>query len=326
MSVKDAKELLDIGKKLSAKIKADKEDSLRLECMESLGVYVSTVRVGNVFSKWVNKLRRNKLKLPSDALYNVRVHALKPIAREITAEVKTESKNQTVIDFKKCLDLEMFRLEIYYRMNESSLSALVHHRSSPEPFKDGRRYHLSAQLIDPSSLVRGFSTFDVEDYPVTARIHIQEDIDVALPSLKAFKKIRKIENELLSEQDPHQISKTIQLHRQHRVLKKRLKEENPIQALRELLIFLRPGKFLNYVKVIDDFRLHKCEWGSGFLEVASNILIPQEMVIMTRTDLSLEKIAAKGVLEYKESAFAQDVEKILSSNNKKEKPSKRAQN
>jgi hypothetical protein len=313
MSVKDAKELLDIGKKLSARIKADKEDSLRLECMESLGVYISTVTVGNVFSKWVNKLFKNQLKFPSDAVYNVRVHALKPIAREITTEVKTEGNNQIAIDFKKCLDLEMFRLEIYYRMNESSLNALVHHRSSPEPFKDGRRYHLSAQLIDPPSLVRGFSTFDVEDYPVTARIHIQESIDVALPSLKVFKQIRKIENELLSEQDPHKISRTIQLHRQHRELKKRLKEENPMQALRELLIFLRPGKFLNYVNVIDDFRLQKCEWGSGFMEVASNILIPQEMVILTRTDLSLEKKAAKGVLEYQESAFAQDVKKILNS-------------
>lgn len=313
MSVKDAKELLEIGKKLSSQIKADKEDSLRLECMQSLGVYVSTVTVGNVFCKWVNKLRKNELKFPTEAVYNVKVHALKPIAREITTEVKTEYNDQISIDFKKLMDIEMFRLEIYYRMNESSLNALVHNRSSPEPFKDGQRYHLSAQLIDPQSLVHGFSTVEVEDYPVTARIHIQESIDVALPSLDVFKQIRKVENELLSEQDPHNITKTIQLHRKHRELKKQLSQKNPMQALRELLIFLRPGKFLNYVNVVDDFRLQKCEWGSGLMEVASNIMIPQEMLIMTRTDLSLEKKAAKGVLEYQESAFTKEVKRILQS-------------
>ena len=35
------------------------------------------------------------------------------------------------------------------------------------------------------------------------------------------------------------------------------------------------------------------------------------MDIMTRTDLSLDKPAAKGILEYQETAFAQKVKKIL---------------
>ncbi|MDR2204311.1 MAG: hypothetical protein LBE76_08505 [Nitrososphaerota archaeon] len=311
MSVKDVKDLLDVGKKLSSYIKAEKEDALRLECRKSLGVYISTVTVGNAFAKWVNKRFKNQLTFPSNGVYNVKVHALKPIPREITAEVKTECNNQIAIDFKKCLDLEMFRLEIYYRMHESAFNALVHQRSSPEPFKDGKRYHLSAQLIDPPSLTRGFSSVEVEDYPVAARVHIQESIDVALPSLKIFKQIRKLEDDLLNEQDPRAVGKFIQQYRQYIGLKKRFEEEKPIQTLRELLVFLRPGKFLNYVNVIDDFRLHNCEWGSGLMEVASNLSIPQEMVVMTRTDLSLDKQAAKGVLEYQEAVFAQDVKKIL---------------
>ncbi|MCL2477650.1 hypothetical protein [Candidatus Bathycorpusculum sp.] len=310
-TVKDVKELLEIGKQVSAYIKCDKEDSLRLECMNSIGVYESTVTVGNAFSRWVNKLSKRPFKFDSNGVYNVKIHALKPVLREITNEVKTECNNQIAIDFRKCLNLEMFRIEIHYRMNESSLNALVHQRSSPEPFKDGKKYHLSAQLISPRSLTHGFSSVDVKDYPVTARIHIQESIDVALPSTKIFKQIRKIEEELLSDQDPHAVSKTLQLHRQHRELKKRFEQEKPMQALRELLIFLRPEKFLNYVNVIDDFRLHKCKWGSGLMEVASNISLPQEMDIMTRTDLSLDKPAAKGILEYQETAFAQEVKKIL---------------
>jgi hypothetical protein len=196
-------------------------------------------------------------------------------------------------------------------MDKESLSALVHSRSSPEPFKDEMKYHLSAQLIDPPSLVKGFSEVDVEDYPVEARIHIQEKIDTALPSLKTFRKIRKIETELLSEYDPHKALKVIQLQKQRHALKTRLAQENPIQALRDLVIFLRPSKFLTYLNVLEDFRLHECLWGKGFLEIAGSITLPEEMVVVTRTDLNLKKQAAKGILEYREAAFSEDVKKIL---------------
>ena len=150
----------------------------------------------------------------------------------------------------------------------------------------------------------------MEDYPVEARIHIQEKIDTALPSLQTFKKIRKIETEMLSEYDPHKALKIIGLQKQRHVLKKRLAEENPLEALRALVVFLRPSKFLTYLNILEDFRLHECSWGKGFMEVAGNISLPEEMVVVTRTDLSLKKQAAKGVLEYHESAFSDDVKQI----------------
>ena len=313
MMVRDAKELLEIAKKLSNQIKAEKEDSLRLECMNSLGVYTTTVTTGNVFSKWVQKLTKNALRFPVTDVYNVRIYELKPIMREITSDVKREQDGQIIVDLKKCLDLEMFRLEVYYRMNQDSLNALVHSRSSPEPFKDEKKYHLSAQLIDPQSLVRGFSDVDVEDYPVEARIHIQEKIDVALPSLKIFKRIKRIETEILDEYDSHKAFRLIQLQKTRQALKRRLTQDNPMEALRELVIFLRPSKFLTYLNILEDFRLHECQWGKGFMEVAGSISLPEEMIVVTRTDLTLRRPVAKGILEYHESAFSQDVRNILSS-------------
>jgi hypothetical protein len=311
MTVRDAKELLAIAKCLSKQIKGDKADSIRLECMNSLGVYTTTVTVGNVFSKWVQKLSKNNPRFPTTDVYNVRIHELKPIMREISSDVKREQDGEIIVDLKKCLDLEMFRLEVYYRMNPNSLNALVHSRSSPEPFKDEMKYHLSAQLIDPPSLVKGFSEVDIEDYPVEARIHIQEKIDLALPSIKTFKKIRRIETEMLSEYDPRKAFKMIQLQKERHALRTRLIKDNPIQSLRDLVIFLRPSKFLTYLKILEDFRLHECSWGARFLEIAGSISLPEEMVIMTRTDLNLKKPAAKGILEYHESAFSNDVRQIL---------------
>lgn len=115
---------------------------------------------------------------------------------------------------------------------------------------------------------------------------------------------------MLSEYDPHKALKIIGLQKQRHVLKKRLAEENPLEALRALVVFLRPSKFLTYLNILEDFRLHECSWGKGFMEVAGNISLPEEMVVVTRTDLSLKKQAAKGVLEYHESAFSDDVKQI----------------
>ena len=70
----------------------------------------------------------------------------------------------------------MFGLEISYRMDNEWLRRIVRSRTSPEPLEDALKYHLSAQLKDPSSLVSGFSEFQIEEYPVSARVHIQQDI------------------------------------------------------------------------------------------------------------------------------------------------------
>jgi hypothetical protein len=57
------------------------------------------------------------------------------------------------------------------------------------------------------------------------------------------------------------------------------------------------------INVIDDFRLQKCKWRSGFMVVAGCILISQEMVIMTRIDFSLERKAAAEVKTLLEVGF-----------------------
>ena len=308
--LRSAKDLLDVAKDLSVWIKGTKDDSLRLECMKGLGVYSTTVNVEKTFSKWAMKLGPRSRQFPLDQVYDIKVYSLKPAPGRLDHVVTRDASNLN-IDFTKISDLDMFRLEVYYRMEEEWLDALVHHRSSPEPLKEATRYHLSAQLKDPASLAIGFREVDVEEFPVEARVHIQEDIDTSFPFLKTYKMMRKIENELFSDYDPRTVTKTIGLKKERYRLKKRLEHEDPARVLQDLLTLLRPLKFLAYLKTEEDFRLHDCQWGTEVFEMLGVGSLPKSMDITARTDLSLTKPASHGLLTYDSGKFSSDVRSLL---------------
>jgi hypothetical protein len=73
--------------------------------------------------------RKNEIAFPTDHVYRVRVHELKPAIREIVDAVHVED-NAIIVDFNKCLGTEMFRLEVQYRMDGDFMRSIVHDRSS----------------------------------------------------------------------------------------------------------------------------------------------------------------------------------------------------
>ena len=309
-SIRDVRELLGAAKEVSPWLKGEKTESLRLDCLNNLGIYTSTVQTGNAFARWVRGLGKGDLKLPRERVYNVKVFELKPTGREIKEAVQRRNQ-ELVVDFKKCLNSEMFRLEIQYRMQDDFLHSIVHARSSPEDLGEETTYHLSAQLTDPQSLVKGFSEVDIEDYPVTARIYVKENIDTVLPGLETFKEIRRIEAEMLKDYDPRHGTKMIGLQQKRYTLRRRLLQENPQEALRTLIGLLRPTRFLRYLRIEEDFRLHRCAWGIEKLEMPGSVFLPENMDVVTRADLRLDKPAARGTLHYQAGQFTKDVKEAL---------------
>ena len=180
--ISQAIDLLNMAKQVSAKIVGEKTTSLRLDCLNNVGVSTTTITVGNAFNKWVMGLGKNDLKFPIESVYNVRVYELKPVMKEIV-EAVSRNEEAYIVDFKQCLKSEMCRLEVQYRMPENYLNSLVHSRSSPEALGEETKFHLSAQLTDPESLIKGFSEIEVNDFPVTTRVYVKENIDVAIPGL-----------------------------------------------------------------------------------------------------------------------------------------------
>ncbi len=308
-ALRSLKDLVGIATEISSWLSVERYDSLRLECMNGLGIYTTTVQVDNVFAKWVNKLGTRSKEFPVDQVYDVKMFALKPPGGAIKGAVYREG-NRIIVNLKRGLDFEMFRLEIAYRMEEEWLRSLVHARSSPEPLKEALKYHLSAQLTDPSSLALGFKAVDVEEYPITARVHIQENINTAAP-VKTLMRLREIEGEILSEYNPRAGVKILRLQRERARLAKRLKLKEPQQAFRDLISLIRPTNFMEYLTAEQDFRLHTCEWGIEVFKVIGALSLPKAIEVISRTDLSLDKPAARGILTYDSERFSRDVGSIL---------------
>jgi hypothetical protein len=278
--------------------------------MNGLGIYTTTVQVESRFSKWAQKIGSRSRRFSKDLVYDVRLYSVKPTLGRIDGAVSNDGDN-IVVDLTKALPFEMFRLEVMYRMDEETLGRMIHSRSSTEPLQEAMKYRLSAQLTDPSSLGKGFSEVDVEEFPLTARVHIQEDIDTAMPVLKTYKRLRAIENEMLSEYDPHGAVKILRLQKERHTLRRRIMQEDPTEALRQLLVFLRPTKFLSYLHAEEDFRLHRCQWGTDMFETLGSLALPKSMEITTRTDLSLAKPTSKGTLLYQSGRFTKDISEIV---------------
>lgn len=278
--------------------------------MNNLGIYTTTVRVPGPFSKWVNKLGAGTLQIHTPLIYDAQLFVLKPAPMRVEGAI-LHNGNEWLIDFKRCLDYEMFRLEIACHMESDWLRRLVHARSSPEPLSEATKYHLSAELTDPGSLKRGFKGgLDVEDFPVTARVQIENEINTSLPTLKGFAKLRSVESEIMSDYDPHHAIKMISLQRERHRLRKQLMQE-PMQTLRELMIFLTPTHFLSYLKSEEDFRIHLCEWGEELLKLLGAMDLPKAMKVVSRTDLTLERPASKGTLTFESGKFSSDLKNII---------------
>lgn len=307
-----ALDLLKAAKELATSIAGEKTVSLRLDCLVKLGISTTTIQVGNAFAKWARGLGKNDVKLPIQSVYNVRVFELKPLVREITEAVQ-RTEDGFVLDFKRCLESEMCRLEVQYRMEDSFLNSLVHCRSSPEPLGEETKFHLSAQLTDPESLVKGFSEVEINDFPVTTRVYVKENIDVAIPGLDTFRDLRKLETDMFSNYDPRAGFKMAGLQRRRFELKRRLRQENPRDVLRALNMLLLPAHFRTYIRLERDFRYHTCNWGLGKMEMPGNVFLPEDLDIITRTDLALTRHAASGVLHYDIGKFSRDVQEALKS-------------
>jgi len=308
--IQDTRDLLEIVGEFSKAIKGEKTDSLRIECMNGLGIYSTTINVESGFSKWVNKAISPNQKFDQQQVYSVKAYGIKPLPRKIDDAVKIEG-NQIILDLRKVLNEELIRIEIAYKMDDEWLEGIVRARSSPEPLQDAQKWNLSAQLKDPQALIGGFSEIDIEEFPVSARVHIKEQINTNLPSF--MKKMAKVEAKILADYDPRHATKIIGLQKEKAQIQKRMGKTDLMTKLNEISTFLRPTKFTNYVNMSSshDFRLHCCEWGSEIFRALGMMPLPSKMNIISRTDLSLQKPATSGVMVYESGRFEKDLKQVF---------------
>jgi hypothetical protein len=306
--IQDTKDLLKVSKDISGKIIGEKRESLRVECMNGLGIYETTIYVDNKFSKWVKGLTHGTMKFNASEVYRIRTTCISPSPKIIRENVnKIEEK--LILDLKPALECDLFRIEIAYKMNEDFLKRLVSWRSSPEPLRDRLKYELSAQLRNPEGLVLEYSEVEIEEFPVTASVHIMEHLDMGIPLY--VKRLFSIEQKILDERNPRATMEIIRLQREKTQLLRKLgRKTSLLEKIQDLATFLTPSNFLDYIDVLEDFRLHECE-EAEFFEALGMLSLPKTMNVVSRTDLNLKKPAAKGNMTYKWRQLKDDVAKLF---------------
>ncbi len=302
--IQDTKELLRIIKTVSEMIRGEKKNSLRIECMNGLGIYGTHIKVDTKFSKWVNGLTHGSMEVPESQVYEVRTIGFSPYPQTIKGNI-TRSDGKLLIDLKPALKFDLFSIEISYRMDDEFLKGLVRARSSPEPLSDQIKYELSAQLRNPEGLELGFSEVDIEEFPVSARVHIADRINMNVPEY--VKELLKIETDLLGERNPHAGVRVVDLQRRKTQLLRRLGKVSLNDKIKDLSLILTPSHFTNYVKTIEDFKFHQCERGTEFFHALGMLQLPKSMNVISRTDLNLKKPAAKGTMIYESKKFDEEI-------------------
>lgn len=306
--INNAKELFDISQTISRKIGGEKENSLRIECMNNLGVYNTNIIVDNKFMRWVRGLTNGKMKLPISQVYNVRTTAFSPFPNIIKGNIK-ELGDEIIIDLKPLLKYEHFGIEFFFRMKDEFLGNIVRTRSSKEPLSTKIKYEISAQLKNPKGLKLGFSEIDIEEFPITTRVHVADRINLNVPDY--VKKLVEIEADILEERDPRAGIKIINLQKERGRLLRKLGKKTIIQKFEEMSNMLTPTKFAEYIKFKEDIRFDRCEKGNEFFSTLGASQLPKFMNVISHGDLTLEKPALKGIMLYESKKFDVDLKKFF---------------
>jgi len=306
--IQDTKQLIEIIRTVSESIRGEKKNSLRIECMNGLGIYGTHIKVDNKFSKWVNGLTHGSIEVPESQVYEVRTTGFSPYPQTIKGNV-WRFDGKLIVDLKPALEFDLFSIEISYRMDDEFLNSLVRARSSPEPLGDQVKYELSAQLRNPEGLEMGFSEVEIEEFPVTARVHIADRINMNVPDY--VKELLSIETDLLGDRNPHASVRMVELQRKKTQLLRKLGKISLSDKIKDLSLILTPTHFSNYVKTIEDFKLHQCERGPEFFQALGMLQLPKSMNVISRTDLNFKKPAAKGTMIYESKKFDKEISNLF---------------
>ena len=173
----------------------------------------------------------------------LRLYGLRPLPQRIY-EATSLVGDKVIVDLTTATDFDM----LVWRSRTEWMKVFLLGSFTTGPLRSRWRrksaYHLSAQLVDPEALHLGFNEVEIEEFPVTAKVNIQQDIDTAFPSLRLFRRIQGIQNEIDRDTDPRHGIRVMGLQREKHRISERLTRENPQKALRELLTLLRPGRFM----------------------------------------------------------------------------------
>lgn len=214
-----------------------------------------------------------------------------------------------IIDLASMNKDDTYVLSIEYNIvTRHFLQALVErNRARETPKGRQREYWMHAELKHPKYLRTRVGKLSLEDVDFNVDVGISGDIKTIIPpSLK-----EEIESsyELVREHDVHK--KYSLGYRHARAMRKRGKDVDILNAIRDLQALFFPSEFCNYVEVTKDFHYDACIRGTSNSTEMPLLSWPNVMKVISRANLGLDNYTAEGVLVYKKNDFLDEVKKIL---------------
>jgi len=217
--------------------------------------------------------------------------------RNISSECVVVHGKEFELLYDKLDDNVVYLLEVEFDIEDPKfIDRLVHRKVQDDDMGDEekRRYWMHAQLRFVKGLEKLFSNVRVYDLNFDVNVAVHEDIRVSIPS--TFRKELEVVVKWLRETDRERKHR---LSRAHMILlRKRGKVKSDIlEMLRQLQRLFLPVTFRKFIDVGMDFRYYDCRRGTDYYS-APFPTWPKLMIVTTRTDLSIDKPAAKGYLDF----------------------------
>lgn len=255
---------------------------------------------------------RNKIEITAPSIVRVSVSSLYPIpqtVRQATRKIQYDDGRISYVLLPELLppETELFSLNVCYRIDDVSLiDDIVERTRAHEPSGLGKNeYWMHAQLKHPKILESKYGRFDLRDVDVTVDVGVHNELKTNIPA--PFIRRLKTFFEIMSETDPRRQFLAIPKLRR---LAREGTAGHEFKILVDLESLFYPTEFKRFIDVLKDFRYSDCYKGKEYFELPIEI-IPKKMCVISRTDLTLEKPAAEGILIYKRDMFIEEIKNII---------------
>jgi hypothetical protein len=180
------------------------------------------------------------------------------------------------------------------------------------PTKDDetlRKYEITAQLKFLDVLKRDYGSVVLRDLEMSVDVAVHQDIHTSIPGI--FKQQLETMVEFSKKQSR---SKYHQLMMRHMQLQKTKYGGNARDILQDLQEIFTEFKFRHFIDVKKDFSYRDCIRGSPYFDALPFETYPKLMKVISRTDLTLDRPAADGIVTYKHKEFISEIEKVFEKN------------
>jgi hypothetical protein len=247
---------------------------------------------------------------PFPNIEGIRLRSLTPL-QDITSEaIQRLDEGGFRITYKPLIEESLYMLDVDFEIeSEKLLDSIVHKRVQREtPHEDKRQYWMHAQLRFVEPFRRMFSNLRLEDLDFGVNVGVHEDIKTSVPS--DLRRELELIVRWIKTRDREEKAR---LSREHLRLKRRspsIRRTQLLKILENLQELFLPSSFRRFLDVKRDFYYHDCYRGCEYYTLPFPTW-PKFMRVISRTNLTLNKPAAEGVLEFKQRDFKKTLEDIF---------------